>query len=66
MRPENEECINEMAGRTSDIPPAIQPLGNVSEILRVSQRVEQFVNDNGWSWCMMDRVYRVLKSAHQG
>ena len=44
-----------------------QPISaiDVSELLRISQRMEQFINDNGWSWCTMDKVYRVLKSAHQ-
>ncbi len=38
---------------------------DVPDTLRIAQRLEQFVNDNGWSWCQMDRVYRVLKAAHQ-
>ncbi len=61
MRPEDVSEVEQ----TNRLNVPISPT-DVSEILRISQRIEQFINDNGWSWCVMDRVCRVLKSAHQG
>jgi hypothetical protein len=60
---EDERPINRIYPSETDCPPMKH---NVPEALRIAQRVEQFINDNGWSWCLMDRVYRILKAAHQG
>ena len=59
------------AGCEPSGPPRLRPereleaAKTVTEVLMIAQRIEQFINDNGWSWCTMDQVYRVLKAAHQ-
>lgn len=58
-------CASEDLGRAVDRMARIEKGPNVSQLLSIAQRVEQFVNDNGWSWCTMDQVYKILKSAHQ-
>jgi hypothetical protein len=67
MREDKQGTNYISAGTSCGIPTEspIQPLKEVSETLRIAQKVEQFVNDNGWSWCQMDQVYRILKVAHQ-
>ncbi len=48
-----------------DYPPAAPtPPKMAQDLLAIAQRIETFVNDNGWSWCVMDRVYRILKAVH--
>jgi len=33
-------------------------------ILSIASKVDDLVSANGWSWCDMDRVYKVLKVIH--
>jgi hypothetical protein len=34
------------------------------ELLDISKKIDQFVTDNGWSWCDMRQVYRILEVIH--
>jgi hypothetical protein len=63
----NEDCAKEATREYPNPMPDVR-IGikeSIPELLRVAQRIEQFVNDNGWSWCMMDRVYKILNAAHR-
>ena len=37
---------------------------NPQVLLDMAKEIEMFVCVRGWSWCDMDRVYRVLKGIH--
>ena len=56
------ESIPAERPRTSE--PTIQSKADAKLILRIATQIEDFVSANGWSWCDMDRVYRVLKGIH--
>ena len=34
------------------------------ELLLITKRIDQFVTDNGWSWCTMRKVYEILVACH--
>jgi hypothetical protein len=34
---------------------------NPQRILDIAKSIQGFIDSNGWSWCDMDRVYRILK-----
>lgn len=61
MDEELKEAVLTPTGRT-------RGEGDIKEppqfILDVAKRINQFITDNGWNWCMMDRVYRILKIIH--
>ena len=34
------------------------------ELLNIAKRIDQFITDNGWPWCDMRQVYRILETIH--
>ena len=37
---------------------------NSQEILDIARKIDEFVSFNKWSWCDMDKVYRILKTIY--
>ncbi len=59
-RREVEECaVREVRGEVG----TLSPYG-ADQLLDVARKMEEYVNSHGWSWCMMDRVYKILKTIH--
>lgn len=34
-------------------------------LLDISKRIQQFVDDNGWSWCDLEQVYHILRACNK-
>ena len=66
MNPEQEEKIRNYG---STYPPPTPVRAGIDipsqELLSIAKRIDQFISDNGWSWCTMDYVYKILKVCHQ-
>lgn len=37
---------------------------NADKLLDIAKCTDQFIASNGWSWCDMEQVYRILKVIH--
>ena len=66
MNREDERVrIGEPERPTADCPPRERAIGvNSQEILDIARKIDEFVSFNKWSWCDMDKVYRILKTIH--
>ena len=49
---------------TAEIPTGPRRRVKADELLNIAKRTDQFITDNGWSWCDMRQVYRILETIH--
>lgn len=38
---------------------------STQNLLDIAKRIEQFITDNGWNWCDMNQVYKILKACNE-
>lgn len=42
--------------------PSRQSVAKPQTLLDISKSIQAYIDSNGWSWCDMDRVYKILKT----
>lgn len=66
MNEEETKCIKEVYGRSPllSMGPGILNITNPQKLLDIAKSIQAFIDTNGWSWCDMDRVYKILKTVN--
>ena len=72
MNKEDEwEQYSRVKEKEAPIPPSLgapTPPSLVSplRLLDIAKAAQSFIDSNGWPWCAMERVYRILKAVNGG
>lgn len=43
---------------------AIRPMAKPQQLLDIAKEFQEFIDSKNWSWCDMERVYRILKTVN--
>jgi len=63
-----EEPMKEIAVERNPNPSlreeSIRPMAKPQQLLDIAKEVQEFIDSKNWSWCDMERVYRILKTVN--
>ena len=63
MEPEEKGCASTSIEKMSE-DQSRRSVANPYTLLDISKSIQTFIDSNGWSWCDMDRVYKILKTVN--
>ena len=43
---------------------SIRAMAKPQQLLDIAKEVQEFIDSKNWSWCDMERVYRILKTVN--